>query len=212
MPGFPSGVTHWRRLRYWERKSKLWILWRITLSTLFRVGLIDLSRAVLDGTLISSFSFKEKTGYSGKHHRTGTKLSCLTDAQGLPLSILFASGNRHDAPLALPTIRRLKVGQHTRPGIILADKGYDGADLRRTLLHRGIRTNIPERQFQRRRKRGRPPAYDRTLGKQRYVVERTNGWLKSFRRLRFRYDYTMASFRGLVLLACLVIGVRKLVV
>lgn len=211
MPGFPSGVTHWRRLQFWERKSHLWILWRLTLSTLFRLGLIDLSRSVLDGTLVSSFSFHQKTGYSGKHHRTGTKISCLTDAHGLPLSIVLASGNRHDLPLALPTLMHLKVGNRTRPDILLADKGFDSTTFRHVLRIRGIRTNIPERQFQRRRKRGRPPAYDQELGKHRFVVERTNAWFKSFRRIHFRYDYTIASFRAFVLLACLVIGVRKLI-
>lgn len=211
IPGFPSGVTHWRRLRFWEQKSRLSRLWRVILSALFHSGLIDLSRTALDGTLVSSYSFHQKTGYSGKHHRTGTKVSCLTDAQGIPLACVLASGNRHDAPLALPTINRLKIGQRTRPMMILADKGYDGADLRRTLRHRGIRTNIPTRQFQRRRKRGRPPRYDQTLGKQRFVVERTNSWFKSFRRIHFRYDVTIASFRAFVLLAYLVIGVRKLI-
>lgn len=181
------------------------------LSLLFRSKLIDLSRAVLDGTLVSSFSFKEKTGYSGKHHRTGTKLSFLTDAWGIPLSCLMASGNRHDALLALPTIKRLRVSQRTRPGILLADKGYDGVDFRRSLARRGIKTNIPERHYHTRRKLGRPPQYDKELGKQRYVIERTNSWFKSFRRIHFRYDYTVASFRAFVLMACLVICVRKLV-
>lgn len=211
MPGFPSGVTHWRRLRFWEQKSRLFRLWRVTLSALFHSGLIDLSRTALDGTLVSSYSFHQQTGYSGKHHQTGTKVSCLTDARGIPLVCVLASGNRHDAPLALPTVNCLNVGQRTRPGMILADKGYDGADLRRALRHRGIKTNIPERQFQRRRKRGRPPFYDRTLGKQRFIVERTNSWFKSFRRIHFRYDVTIASFRAFVLLAYIVIGVRKLI-
>ena len=174
--------------------------------------MIDLSRAVLDGTLIPSFSFRDKTGYSGKHHRTGTKASTLTDAQGFPLSLVLAPGERHDAPLALPTINRLRVGQRTRPDLLLADKGYDSVTIRRALRRRGIKTNIPERQFQHRRKRGRPPQYGRDIGKQRYVGERTNAWLKSYRRVHFRYDVTLVSFRAFLLLACVVICVRKLVV
>jgi hypothetical protein len=43
------------------------------------------------------------------------------------------------------------------------------------------------------------------------VVERINAWLESFRRIRFRYDYTIVSFRAFVLLAYLVIGVRRLI-
>jgi transposase len=171
---------------------------------------INLSQAAIDGSLIPSFSFGEETGYSGKHHRTGTKVVVVTDADGVPLSLVIAPGNRHDYPLATLAVRRVKVGQQTRPAVLLGDKGFDGTSCRRNLRRRGIKTNIPERQFRKRRKRGRPPRYDKELGKKRYVVERTNGWLKSFRRLRFRYDYTVASFRGLLLLACIVIGVRRL--
>jgi transposase len=36
--------------------------------------------------------------------------------------------------------------------------------------------------------------YDKLKGKKRFVVERTNAWLKSFRRLRMRFDYKAASF------------------
>jgi transposase len=41
------------------------------------------------------------------------------------------------------------------------------------------------------------------------VVERTNGWMKSFRRLRFRLARTTASFEAFLYLAVIAIGVRK---
>jgi len=211
VPGLPSGVTHWRRFRLWERQSRLWWVWRCLLTRLYREKRIDLSRAAIDGTLVPSFSFQDKTGYSGKDQQTGTKILSVTDKEGIPLVVSLTSGNRHDTPFAIPIMRRLKVGQRTRPRILLGDKGFDSAAVRRALRKRGIKTNIPERRFRRRRKRGRPPKYDKNLGKQRYVVERTNGWLKSFRRVHFRYDYSIASFRAFVLLACIVVCVRQLI-
>ena len=211
-PGIPSGVTHWRRFRLWERKSWLWQLWHKTLARLYQERKIDLSLTAIDGTLIPSFAFRYQTGYSGKHHQTGTKVVSITDKEGVPLTLVFSSGNRHDYPFADKVIKRLRVGQRSKPEVLLADKGFDGVVLRRKLRSRGIKANIPERQFKKRRKKGRPPHYDKELGKQRYVVERSNGWLKSFRRVKFRYDYTMASFRAFVLLACLVVCVRRLVV
>jgi hypothetical protein len=36
-----------------------------------------LKRFSIDGTLLSSFEFKEKTGYSGKHRRVGVKASLV---------------------------------------------------------------------------------------------------------------------------------------
>lgn len=211
-PGLPSGVTHWRRFRLWERRSRLWRLWHQALAQLYQEKKVDLSRAAIDGTLVPSFSFRSQTGYSGKDHQTGTKVLAVTDKGGLPLSLVLSPGNYHDQPLALPAMKRLKAGRRTRPEVLLGDKGFDGTTLRRELRKRGIKVNIPERQYGKRRKRGRPPNYDKDLGKQRYVVERTNGWLKSFRRIRFRYDYSLASFRAFVLLACIVVCVRRLVV
>lgn len=167
-PGLPSGVTHWRRLRLWERKSKLWWLWRRVLVLLHGNKKVDLSTTAIDGTLTPSFAFKSQTGYSGKYHRTGTKLVSVTESAGLPVALVFSAGNRHDSPLALPALKRLKVGNRTRPEIVLGDKGFDSLTLRRSLRQRGIKTNIPEREFKTRRKRGRPPHYDKQLGRKRY--------------------------------------------
>jgi transposase len=52
---------------------------------------------------------------------------------------------------------------------------------------------------------------DAVLQQKRSVVERTTGWLKGFRRLRFRVDRTAASFQAVVYLAILVLCVRRLV-
>jgi hypothetical protein len=43
------------------------------------------------------------------------------------------------------------------------------------------------------------------------VVERTLGWLKGFRRLRYRVDRTAVSFQPFVYLALLVLCVRHLI-
>lgn len=127
------------------------------------------------------------------------------------MALVLAPGNRHDQSLAEKTMKRLKAGPRKKPNLLLADKGYDGKTFRKSLRKRGIKANIPERTFKKRRKRGRPLSYSKKIGKQRYVVERTNGWLKSFRRVHFRYDKQVASFRAFVLLACIVVCVRRLI-
>lgn len=209
-PGFPSGVTHWRRLKYWQEKACLWPVWKLALRLLAHQKRVDLTTVKLDGTLVSSYHFKSCTGYSGRHHRTGVKVSAAVDAGGLPLAVKLAPGNTADIDLADATIRRIRIGKKTRPGVILADKGYDSARLRRGWRKRGIKANIPERQWSHRRRRGRPPNYDPVLGKTRYSVERTNAWMKSFRRIHFRYDRTLPMFKAFVQLACIVICLRKL--
>ena len=201
---FPSDITHWRRLRFWEAKLGLKKVFDVILNMLSKKGKLNLNIASIDGSLIQSFNFFDTTGYSGKYCKTGTKISTLVDFPGTPINIVFASGNTHDMPLSLPTITNNSVG---KPGIILADKGYDSDKLRLKLKQFGIKSNIPKRQ---KRSRIPDPNYNIPLGKMRFKVERTNAWIKSFRRLRFRFDYTLASFQALTYLALIVICIRKL--
>lgn len=209
-PGLPSGVTHWRRLRFWQEEAGLWPAWRFLLNLLAKTERVSLETVNLDGTLIPSHQFSSGVGYSGRHKRNGVKVSVAVDPEGLPLGVQFAPGNVHDLPLALPTLGTVRVGRRTRPNLILADKGYDSRSFRKALRRRGIKANIPERDYRRRRKQGRPPSYDSELGKSRFTVERTNGWLKGFRRIHFRFDRTLEMFETWILLACVVICLRRL--
>jgi hypothetical protein len=43
--------------------------------------------------------------------------------------------------------------------------------------------------------------FDEPLAKKRFVVERFHAWMKSNRRLRIRYDYTLLSFKAFVYLS-----------
>jgi transposase len=202
--GYPSGVTHWRRLRYWQRKSSLNSTWTLILSLLRGSGKLNLNISSIDGSLIPSFNFLDTTGYSGKYHKTGTKISIITDFLGTPFNIVFAEGNKHDMPLAMPTVVNNSVG---KPSILLADKGYDSDKFKSKLRQLGIKPNIPQRGIKYRKKKD---DYNISLGKMRFKVERTNAWIKSFRRLHFRFDYTMISFKAFTYLALIVICLRKL--
>lgn len=207
--GSPSGVTHWRRLNFWQEKVSLMPVWNLLLSLLAKIKLVSLAMVKLDGSLVPSYCFASGVGYSGKHKQNGVKVSAAVDSEGLPLSVRLAPGNVHDLPLALPTLDSIRVGKRIRPKLVLADKGYDSRQFRKALRERRIKANIPERQYHRRRKQGRPPQYDPDLGKTRFTVERTNSWLKSFRRIHFRFDRSLVMFEAWVLLACVVICLRR---
>lgn len=201
----PSNITHWRRFRFWGIKFGLKITWENLLQKINKQSKLDLNIASIDGSLIQSFNFLDTTGYSGKYKKTGTKISNLVDFPGTPFNVVFASGQEHDCPFAIPTILNNSVG---KPRLILADKGYDSDKLRLTLNKFGINSNIAVRDSGSRKK---IINYDIPLGKMRFKVERTNAWIKSFRRLRFRFDYTLASFQNLVYLGLIVICLRKLI-
>lgn len=221
-PGYPSGVTHWRRLRYWKEKRHFKQLWKRLLDILVMGKWLDLAVLCIDGTLIPSHEFKERTGYSGKHRLVGTKLSIVVDARGVPLALSLAPGNVHDGALGYLTVkniyrpprvlRPIVAAVSSGPPVLVGDRGYDSLMFRRYVRKQGYIPNIPKR-------RGIPIepgeealyAQDPELFKRRWVVERTNSWLKSFRRLRYRVDRTTTSFEAFLSLAVIVICARRAV-
>jgi putative transposase len=221
-PGQPSGVTHWRRLRYWYQRTGYRRVWRTLLNFLVQGKRLDRSLVSLDGTLIPSPEFTEQTGYSGKHRAVGTKLSLLVDRARIPIAVSVAPGNYHDGALGfltlanvfkpLPILRDiLPDAAKTAVPTLLADKGYDSRRFRQFVRDRGFRPLIPTRRcIPVEQATGELYLEDVAVQRKRYVVERTLSWLKSFRRLRYRVDRTSASFQAFVYLAILVLCVRRL--
>lgn len=212
----PSGVTHWRRLRFWQKAKGFDSLWKFLLELLFSEGKLVLKTACIDGTLIPSFAFKEMTSYSGKHHKTGTKVSLVVEECGIPLSAIQSVGSSHDSPLAVPTLARIPKSIFFSIGKMLADKGYDDTKIRIFLNDLGIDSDIPQRELpmsweEKIKLRERIKMKNQKSNSKRFVVERTNAWTKSFRRLRFRFDYTILSFAAFLNLAFIVICTRKLI-
>jgi putative transposase len=147
----------------------------------------------------------------------------LVDRAGIPLAVSLAPGNYHDGTLGfltlanifkpLPILRDIlpDLAKITEP-TLLADKGYDSLRFRRFVHEHGYQPLIPARScIPRKQAVGELYAEDVVLQRKRYVVERTLGWLKGFRRLRYRVDRTAASFQAFVYLALLVLCVRRLI-
>jgi transposase len=213
LPGYPSGVTHWRRLQFWKRRKYFRALWELLLRQLTSSKLLALQTISIDGTLIESFEFADKTGYSGKHHKTGVKVSVIVEGSGIPLAMVAAKGNLVDITLANRTIEAIRIPQATLRGSLLnGDKGYDCLDFRIHASDFGLLPNIPKRECTSgdNDKTFLYYLYDKLQARKRFVVERTNAWVKSFKRLRFRFDYKASSFEAFLYLAIIVICVRRL--
>jgi transposase len=220
LPDYPSGVTYWRRLRFWEEKGIFRKLFYRLLDILIMGKQLDCSVVSLDGTLIPSYEFKEVTGYSGKHRLVGVKVSVLVDKHGMPLSFSYAPGNYHDQVLSYPTLKNCyKVPRVLRSlakivfegrRTLLADRGYDSLYFRRFANYQGYDPHIPSRVTVSKEKL-EDPLYqlDTTLYKKRNVIERMNSWLKSFRRLHFRYDRTRKSFEACLYMVIIIIVLRR---
>jgi transposase len=102
---------------------------------------------------------------------------------------------------SMPAIHRGGRGHPRRRPIKLhADKGYNNPRVRRYLHRRGITARIAR------------IGHDSSqrLGRHRWVVERTIGWLLSYKRLALRYDRTAATINALARLAVTLICARRL--
>lgn len=213
----PSGVTHWRRLRYWQKQKGIERVWKQLLKLLLKMDKLNLKSASIDGSLIHSYAFKDTTSYSGHHKKVGTKISAVVDSNGVPLSKVESIGSENDWIMAIPTIESIPDELKWKIKKMLADKGYDNTHMRAYLVSLGINPDIPEKEayITWRQKlnllaQGQYQPKNQTSKHHRFVVERTFAWTKSFRRLKFRFDYSMLSFIAFLNLAFVVICIRKL--
>ena len=207
--GAPSTCHH--RLKTWQASGVWERIWRALLSRLDGQGGVDWKMGFLDGTFVPVKRGGDAVGLTRRGK--GTKLMVVVDGQGLPLGLLVASAQQAEVRLAEPALATVRVPRprgrpKTRPGTLVADKGYDSMGFRRRLRSRGIRPCIPSRRGRRLRP-GRKP--DLTGYRQRWRIERTFAWLGSFRRLLVRFEHSAAAYRGLLFVAAASICLRRLV-
>ncbi len=129
----------------------------------------------------------------------------LVDGAGLPLSIDVDSASPGEVTLIEPLLEQAVVAR--LPDRLIYDRAADSDPLRERLTKRGVELICPHR-----RGRRRPATQDgRPLRRyrKRWIVERTIGWLKAFRRLVTRYEFYAFLFHSFAKLACLVIVLRR---
>jgi transposase len=224
--GYPDGSTHWRRMRYWKcnlrgrpphdpygretkPKNYLSVVWGKLLDLLLANHMLELQLLCLDGTLVPSFDFLERVSFSGKHRSLGVKVLTLVEATGIPIDVTIAPGSWNDGKLASVTIEDPHPHTILRGALLLADRGYDSFEFRSYLSWKGLASNIPKRATT----LGEEHAcyhYSHHINRFRFIIERTNAWVKSFKRLQFRRDYTTYSFECFLYLPLIVICVRRL--
>ena len=138
--------------------------------------------------------------------RNGSKHHLLVDATGIPLAWSVTGGNRNDVTQLVPLVERVppvrgNVGRpRRRPERVTADRGYDHDKYRRELRRRGIGSEIARRQTE----------HGSSLGRVRWVVERTFAWLHNYKRLLVRYDRRHDIHESFLALACCLVCFRRL--
>ena len=104
---------------------------------------------------------------------------------------------------AIPEVRSGRPGRpRRRPKKVYADQGYDYAyaRCRVSLRERGIIARIARRGI----------AGSERLGRHRWSVERTQGWINRYRRLKVRYEQRADIYLAFLLIACSLICLKKL--
>lgn len=129
--------------------------------------------------------------------RSGSRFHLIVDAGGIPFAIEISAGNENERNQLVPLLEQL-LAREIRPAQLWADRGYDGEQLRARIRERGVEPVIS-----RRRRRGEPAPADAILlerggrqvkrnrdpnGRHRWPVERTNSWLRNWRRVSTRWE------------------------
>jgi transposase len=135
----------------------------------------------------------------------------LADGAGTPLGIHVEKASPAEVKLLEPTLKNGRIGgrraKRRKLKRLIADRGYDSNAVRALLVERAIEPIIPARS----NNRVATHQDGRKLRryKRRWIIERTNAWLQTFRRLAVRYERSAQNFTALVHLACVLITLTR---
>ena len=176
-------------------------------------GRLDLSSVDLDGSHTPAIRGGQAVEYQGRMKRKTTNALYLTDRQGLPLAMSEpVSGNHndlYDIDVQFEVVTAtLEASEISLDGLFLnADAGFDSKEFRRVCDKKDINANIC---FNKRNgNTDRDEYFDQELYNKRYIIERTNAWVDSFRSLLNRFDTTIESWKGFNCLSFIVLALKK---
>ena len=168
----------------------------------------------------------EKTGNSPvDRSKLGTKRHILTERDGIPLSAVITSANKHDIKAVTEVIDNVII---KRPILLSTTKGRTVMEeensiniyalikhttlntVKQQIIKRGYIPHIP---YKRKRGQTETPYQKKhsSARSKRWVVERTNSWHNRLRKLFIRYEKKVENYLGLVQLSCSIIIYRKII-
>jgi transposase len=137
------------------------------------------------------------------------KVEVVVDRGGVPVGAVTASADTAEVHLAEPVLASIPEGVGVPWDVpVVADRGYDSDPLRDRLAADGYRLLAPHRRNRRRPSRNDGRRMRRY--RRRYLVERTDAWLHSYRRVIVRYEWWSHLYHGFVHLACAFIALGRL--
>jgi len=161
-----------------------------------------------DTSFVPNKKGKDMYGYNTYYNKkNGTKISLITDSNGIPLNMKCYKGNIYDSPILLNHLKNSDIvctdhiAQYKQ--YFLADPGYDSKEVRKALEDLNYEPIIAQN-----RRNTKDPAklikltvHEREIYKERLKVEITFSKIKMNRRLCLRYDSKIESFIGFLYLS-----------
>jgi transposase len=200
-----SGRTAHRRLREWQTLGIWKGLHAKLLELLNGAGKLALEIVVVDSTQVPAPGHGEATGPNPTDRgKSGSKHTLMVDGNGVPLALHTSGSNSSDQVEIIPIVLEFpkvkgKPGRPKEyPDEAYADRGYDNDWTRLLLRWLKIEPKIAKRRTE----------HGSGLGTVRWVVERTNAWIKGFRRMRVRWDRLIEVQNAWNLLAMSIICFR----
>ena len=137
----------------------------------------------------------------------------LTEGNGMPLANCITPANSSEREQVMPLLSSIQVKTNApgrprkRVKVLAADKGYDSKDLRAALRKRGIRPQLPKRNWKTKKNQGRPIK----ISVPRFQQERCFAWFqRKYRRLVVRWERISTCFNAFVSLATIHIWINRI--
>jgi hypothetical protein len=200
-PGCSDGTIR-RRLKEWAAAGLSERVHALALQAYDRMIGLELEDLAADGCLTKAPGGGEAAGRSPVDRgKQGLKRSVVTDGGGVPLHVVSAGANRHDAPLLGPTLAGLdKLDRLPDEITVHLDRGYDGGPSRALLEALGFAGAIA--------RKGVPAPIQAGA---RWVVERTHSWMNGYGKLRRCTEKLRRVVDFYLFLAAALVVLRRLI-
>jgi transposase len=191
-----------RRVKEWAAAGVSERVHALALEAYDRMIGLELDDLAVDGCVTKAPGGGEVAGRSPVDRgKQGLKRSVVTDGNGIPLHLVTAGANRHDAPLLGPTLAGLdKLDGLPDDVTVHLDRGYDGGPTRALLDALGLDGAIA--------RKGVPAPIQ---AGSRWVVERTHQWMNGYGKLRRCTEKRRAIVDFYLFLAAALVVIRQLI-
>lgn len=190
--GIVSGDAVRKKFNDWTNKNIFKDTWSIILH-IYQTFKLDFDDLFIDASHIKNVLGTESIGSNHyDRYRNGTKLSIITDDEGIPISIKLDKSSVHDIDMLIPTLDNVDVSTTCN---LIGDKGYISDPIQKELYKNKCINLITQKKKNMKTKNTKN---ELAKLKKRVIIEHTFAWIKSYKRIRNRYDKKLQIFESFI--------------